>query len=176
MKRRIISLLVAALVVGCSTTTTAANYHEQMNQPTVQAGMTKDKDEAKLNPRSWKEIEITQNSSDQWVDEDGDTVLDHKQGYLFMRASVVNENTRPIEVKWRCKFYNSTNHPIAEEEYNKTATTTTGLGWHREIIYPVTASHHTDDANVLKCVSPSKRAVTGKFEVHDLADDIVVYR
>lgn len=172
-KLLILGTLIGAMV-GCSSTH-SGNYVDKMNQPQIQAGETKDRDDAKLNPDAWKELNITKNSTNIWVDEHGDIVHNRADGYMFMRASIVNEGDNAVEIKWRCKFYTAQGYPIGEEEYNKTATETTGLGWHREIIWPVKSTMHTDDANVMKCVSPSKRATNGKFEVHDLADDITIY-
>lgn len=175
MNKKIIvaSLILAGGLFGCSSV--ADNYHQQMNQPQVQASDSKDRNEVKLNPDAWKNLDITRNTANIWIDKNGDVAHNREDGYMFMRAGIINQGDKAVEIKWRCKFYSAQGIPLGEEDYNKTATDDTGLGWHRMILWPVKSTAHTDDANVMRCVSPSKRATDGRFEVHDLADDMTIY-
>lgn len=176
--RKLIKLSVVAssilLVVGCSTTPNAKNYAEYMNQPDVKNGDVQNVATKQLNKPAWNDLKIS-NASSVRRDLDGNYANDPNKGYLFVRANVVNEGKTPVQAKWRCKFYDSNNIALNDEENDQTATTETGLGWHTMVAYPVTAKSQVNEANLVRCIAPTPLATEFRVEVHDTANDITTY-
>lgn len=175
LKLIFLGLVSLGLVVACSSTTTADNYTQTMNHPEVQNGAVGDKAEKKLNQKAWNNMEVANITSTR-VSKDGKYAYNHAEGYLYIRANVVNEGDKPSQAKWRCKFYDSNGIVIGDDENHKPATTDTGLGWHTMLAYPVNASSHTDEENLIRCIAPSKLATEFRVEVHDTANDITIHK
>lgn len=170
----LVILTASLLTIGCSTTPSASNYGKYMNQPEIQNGDEAKIDEKKLNQKAWSEVEITKMTSVRRM-ADGSYATNPHEGLMHVRAVLVNEGDRPIQGHWRCKFYDSNNLPLNEEETNQNATSDEGLGWHTMVVYPVKSKSQRDDANVIKCVAPSKLASNYRIEFHDTSNDITEY-
>lgn len=171
---KITSLALAIPLVCCASKPTADNYAKYMNQPEVQNGDVSKISEKKLNQQAWNSVEITKMTSVRRF-ADGSYSSDPQQGLLYVRAVLVNEGDQPIQGHWRCKFYDSNNLPVNEDENNQIANSDTGLGWHTMVVFPVTAKSQRDDANVIRCIAPSKYATNYRIEFHDTANDITEY-
>ena len=172
---KILAICIATgSMVACSSTN-SDNYVEKMNQPQTQGGDSADRDTIKLNPDAWNNLDVTRNTSHIYVNKDGEPVVGNETGYLFLRGNVVNHNDKAVEIKWRCKFYSTSGMPFGDSENNMRATHEMGLGWHTMIVHPIKSKRMTDDANVIRCVSPYSKATEGKLEVHDMADDITIF-
>ncbi|AUR52160.1 hypothetical protein [Aquella oligotrophica] len=168
-------ILVSGIIAtGCSTTPSADNYGKYMNQPEVQNGDEGKINEKKLNQQAWSEVEITKMTSVRRM-ADGSYSNNPHEGLMHVRAVLVNEGDRPIQGHWRCKFYDSNNLPLNEEENNRNASHDEGLGWHTMVVYPVKSKSQRDDANVIKCMAPSKLATNYRIEFHDTSNDITEY-
>ena len=169
-----LSVSSALLIVGCSTTPTAKNYSEYMNQPNVKNGEVQNADNKALNKPAWNDLKIS-NATSVRRDLDGNYANNPNKGYLFVRANIVNEGTTPVQAKWRCKFYDSNNITLEDEQNDENAKSATGLGWHTMVAYPVTAKSHVNEANLVHCVAPTPLATEFRVEVHDTANDITTY-
>lgn len=173
-----LGILVASIAVlgACSSTPNADNYQKVMNQPVVQNdGVNGDKAAKQLNKTAWNELK-TANIVATRVDKAGNYAAGSAGGYLYVRANIVNEGEKPVQANWRCKFYDSNGIAIGDEQNNQRATEDLGLGWHTMLAYPVTAKSQTDEANLVRCIAPSKLATDFRVEVHDTSNDITVYK
>lgn len=180
MNRKLKSILIPAVITltACSTTPNADNYTKVMNQPVVSNGAQVEAQTTQLNKAAWRELKIAQAVSTRINKATGEPIPSQTsgEGYLYVRASIVNEGDSPVQANWRCKFYNSSGIPFGDDENDLTATSKTGLGWHTMIAYPVKASSQTDDANIVRCIAPSKLATQFKIEVHDTSNDVTIYK
>lgn len=177
--KKILILIGAMSIVACSSTIpNAGNYTTVMNQPNVKSGNQVDVSTTKLNQQAWRDLEVSHATSI-LVDKSGNMIPHGAtgEGYLFIRANIVNEGNTPTQANWRCKFYNSAGLVIGDDENDQVADkfNKTGLGWHSMVVYPVASSIHTDEANLIRCVAPSKLATQFKIEVHDRANDVTLY-
>lgn len=168
-------LFLPICIISCSSTPKASNYTKVMNQPEVQSSGVSDVGEKKLNKAAWNDLEIAHATATRRL-KDGSYANSPQDGYLYVRASIVNEGDRPVQAKWRCKFYDSNNIVIGDDENDLPATSSKGLGWHTMLAYPVKSSSHTDEANLVHCIAPSKLATEFRVEVHDTANGVLVYK
>jgi hypothetical protein len=146
-----------------------------MNQPTPQGGDVKDIKVATLNPGSMNSLKMVYARNFELLP-DGNYALNRGDGTIFIRATVINEGTTAVQAKWRCKFYDGVGMTLGDVENKKVATDPTGLGWHVTVIYPVNSKSITDDENIISCVAPTKRAVEGRIELHDMTNDVTLYK
>lgn len=165
----------AALLASCSSTRTAGNYNSTMNTPDVKSGASDSIDSQVANKRAWNEVEVTQMTSVRRL-ADGNYATDSNSGVLTVRAVLVNSGDTPVQGNWRCRFFDSNNLPLYEDASNQVATSETGLGWHRMIVYPVKAKMQTDEANVVNCKAADNLATNYRVEFHDTSNDITVYK
>jgi hypothetical protein len=171
-----IAVLVASLsLVACSSKPTANNYNDYMNAPTLKSGATGSVDSQIVNKPGWNKIEATQISLVRTFP-DGSYATDPSQGVLTVRATLVNTGNSPVQGNWRCNFFDSNHMKLYEAESNQVATTDTGLGWHRMIVYPLQSKNQTYDANVINCKASDSLATNYRVEFHDTANDITVYK
>jgi hypothetical protein len=178
MKRKIFLIATIAttvLLVGCSSTRTASNYNSSMNAPNVKSGASDSIDSQVANKSAWNQVEVTQMTSVRRL-ADGNYAPDANSGMLTVRAVLVNSGDTPIQGNWRCLFFDSNNLPLYEDASNQMASTATGLGWHRMIVYPVKAKMQTVDANVVNCQAENNLATNYRVEFHDTSNDITVYK
>ncbi|MDD3265813.1 MAG: hypothetical protein PHC75_01365 [Burkholderiales bacterium] len=175
LKLVILSIVSLGAIVACSSAPTADNYSQTMNEPAVQNGAVNSKGDKKLNEKAWNNLEVA-NITSTHVSKDGSYAYNKTEGYLFIRANIVNEGDSPAQAKWRCKFYDSNGIAVGDDDNNKPATNETGIGWHTMLAYPVAASSHTHEENLIRCVAPSKLATEFRVEVHDTANDVTVYK
>lgn len=181
MKFQQIAILSIALgsLIGCSNNTiNADNYSQKMNQPQIAGGDQAKAEDLKLNPNAWNQLDITKNAHKVMMTPDGDYHVatdPSKNGYWMINANVINHGSKATQVKWRCKFYDGIGRTIGGNDNNQLASNEHSLGWHTMVIYPVNSKMMTDDANSITCVSPTNKAVDGKLEVHDMANDVTVY-
>ncbi|MDQ5920683.1 MAG: hypothetical protein QG673_739 [Pseudomonadota bacterium] len=176
-KIALVTLALGALV-GCSSTINSDNYTQKMNQPQIQGGDQVKAEDLKLNPNGWNQLDVTKNAHKVMMDSNGDYQIatDPKtNGYWMINANIINNSKKATQVKWRCKFYDGIGRTIGGNDNNQLATAENGLGWHTMVIYPVNSKMMTDDANSIMCVSPTNKAIDGKLEVHDMANDVTVY-
>jgi hypothetical protein len=167
--------ITGLILVGCSTAPTVNNYSTYMNQPTVKNGDSGTIENKQLNKPAWNELEVAGMHSYRQMP-DGSYAYNPHDGLLYVRASVVNSGTTPVQAKWRCKFYDSNNIPLYDEQNDERATSAMGLGWHTMIAYPLKSKSQTDDANLIRCVAPEARATEYRIEAHDTANDITIYK
>ena len=178
MKRKIFliaTIITTAMLAGCSSTRTASNYNSSMNTPDVKSGAADSIDSQVANKRAWNAVEVTQMTSVRRTT-DGNYASDANSGVLTVRAVLVNSGDSPVQGNWRCRFFDSNNLPLYEDASNQVATSATGLGWHRMIVYPVKSNMQTDDANVINCKASDNLATNYRVEFHDTSNDITVYK
>lgn len=176
LNRKLLACGIASLsLIACSTTTNAGNYVSQMNQPAPQGGDVNKIQDMTLNPAAMNSLKMVYARNFELLS-DGNYALNRGDGTIFLRASVINEGKNTVQAKWRCKFYDGVGIPIGDTENKQAATTPTGLGWHIMVVYPVNSKSITDDENVISCVAPTKRAVEGRIELHDMTNDITLYK
>ena len=176
MKIKLFSVVaISVLLAACSSRVTPSNYNESMNAPDVKSGATDSIDSQVANKRGWNKVEVTQMTSVRRL-ADGNYATGSTQGMLTVRAVIVNAGDSPVQGNWRCMFYDSNNLPLYEEASNQVATTSTGLGWHRMIVYPVASGTQTADANVINCKADDSLATNYRVEFHDTGNDVTVYK
>lgn len=163
-------------LLACSSTTNAGNYIQTMNQPAPQGGDVKDVKDITLNPNSMNSLKLVVPRNFELNQDGSYTLTKRGTGTLFVRASVINEGTRVVQAKWRCKFYDANAMPIGDVENQQVATDPTGLGWHTMPVYPVNSKGITDDENYISCAAPTKRAVEFRIELHDMTNDVTLYK
>lgn len=175
MKAKLMLIVAAAgFLAACSSTPTASNYNNYMNNPTVKAGASDDMDNQIANKAAWNKVEVTQMVSLRRL-ADGSYSTDPSAGVLNVRAVLVNSGNAPVQGNWRCKFYDSNNMPLYEDASNQVASSAEGLGWHRMIVYPLVSKSQTADANVVNCKAADGLATNYQVEFHDTSNDITVY-
>ncbi|MBX9704754.1 MAG: hypothetical protein K5Q00_00740 [Gammaproteobacteria bacterium] len=175
MKLKLSLIALASLVMaGCTTTPTASNYSQYMNDPQVQGGGSGDASAQIVNKAAWNNVQATQMTSVRRMP-DGSYSTDPSAGVLTVRAVILNSGTQPAQGNWRCRFFDSNNMPLYETKSNQQAKTPTGLGWHSMVVYPVASKSQTDDANVINCQAADSKAVNYRIEFHDTENDITVY-
>ncbi|MEN9945783.1 MAG: hypothetical protein RLZZ293_169 [Pseudomonadota bacterium] len=174
-KYLLLALISCLGISACSTTPNADNYTKKMNQPTVLNGAEADKEAKQLNKPAWNELKLA-NIVSYRINPEGNYAEDIKNGYLYIRANVINQGDNPSQAKWRCKFYDSNGVTIADSENSLPANSAMGLGWHNMLVYPIKNKSQTDDANLITCVAPNKLATDFRIEVHDTANDITIYK
>jgi hypothetical protein len=165
----------AAVLAGCSSTRTADNYNSTMNAPDAKSGTSESMSSQLANKRAWNAIEVTQMTSVRRL-ADGNYAPDNNSGVLTVRAVLVNSGDTPTQGNWRCNFFDSNNLPLYEDASNEIATSATGLGWHRMIVYPVNSRSQTVDANVVNCKAADNLATNYRVEFHDTSNDITIYK
>jgi hypothetical protein len=168
-------LLMVAAIAGCSSKPTASNYNSYMNQPEVKHGNVGEIDSQIANKAAWNQVTVTQMASVRKL-VDGTYTTNPNQGILTVRAVLVNKGDTPVQGNWRCKFYDSNNMPVYEDESNEVAKSDIGLGWHRMIVYPLSSKSQTDDANVVNCKAKDSTATNYRVEFHDTSNDITIYK
>jgi hypothetical protein len=168
-------VMTVAVLAGCSTTRTAGNYNSSMNAPDAKSGDSQSIDSQVANKSAWNTVEVTQMTSLRRL-ADGNYAPDANSGMLTVRAVLLNSGDTPTQGNWRCLFFDSNNLPLYEDASNQVATTATGLGWHRMIVYPVKAKMQTVDANVVHCQAADNLATNYRVEFHDTSNDITVYK
>lgn len=169
------TVITVAVLASCSSTRTASNYNQSMNAPDAKSGDTGSIDQQMANKSAWNQVEVTQMTQTRRLP-DGNYAPDANSGVLTVRAVLVNSGNTPIQGNWRCLFFDSNNLPLYEDPSNQMATTATGLGWHRMIVYPVKAKMQTVDANVVNCQAADNLATNYRVEFHDTSNDVTVYK
>lgn len=163
-------------LLACSSTTNAGNYVQTMNQPAAQGGEIKDASTVTLNAKAMNSLKLVVPRQFELNPDGSYTITSRGTGTLFVRATVINEGTRTVQAKWRCKFYDANAMPIGDVENQQVATNPTGLGWHSMVVYPVNSKGVTDDENYISCSAPTKRAVEFRIELHDMTNDVTLYK
>ena len=170
----IVIFSASLILVGCTSTPSASNYGQYMNDPAVQHGASGDISSQLANKAAWDNVKIAQMTSVRKLP-NGHYATNPSAGVLAIRAVLVNSGDKPVQGNWRCRFYDSNNMPLYEKASNQVASGPNALGWHQMVLYPVTSKTQTADANVIHCQAANSLAVKSHIEFHDTSNDITVY-